>query len=554
MNKTVLSFSKSKASLLAILFILGAGVAFGQDAEIKKSKRLIEVDHATEAMAPIEAAIKQYPEEADLYYYLGYAQIKNNQLDAAAKSFDAGIAKDPKEAINYAGKGYLSMLQNRPADAKVNLDKALEISKSKKPYVLKAVAEAYLTNAKFAGDAVALLLKAKAIKDDAEVEILLGKAYLLQNQAGSAVSAYENAASIEPKNGKPHHEVGLIYSRTNPAASQAAFEKAVEVDPEFTHSYDELIDIYYQQKQVDKAIEAAEKFKRLSSDPERNKEKEALIYVMKGDYVKANQIFKEVIVKNPNVRPIIWRFYIKSLQASKISADSIESVNVSNTFLNTAKTEDILPRDYAELGKLYIIMKQYPDSLGIAQLEKAVQLDPKNVDAAQIQAETLFKSRNFKDAIVSYKRLLTIKSKPSATDQLNLARSYSGTEQYASADTIYTKLVELYPTNSAVAALAAGVKANLDPNSETWLAKPLYEKVIELATADPTKTSKKDLITSYKYMGSYYAIKEGNLKKGEEYFDKVLAIDPADKQALEVKKAIKEGQIQQLQQQKKSGR
>lgn len=543
----------NKRILLVCLSVLGATFAFGQDAEIKKSKRLIDVDHAAEAMAPIEAAIKQYPEETDLYYYLGYAQIKNNQLDAAAKSFDAGIAKDPKEPINYAGKGYLSMLQNRPAEAKPNLDKALELSKSKKPYVLKAVAEAYLTNAKFAGDAVTLLLKAKAIKNDAETEILLGEAYLKQNQAGSAVTAYENAAAMDPKNGKPLYRVGMIYSRPNPTESQKYLEKAVAADPEFTYAYDELIDIYYQQKLVDKAIEAAEKFQKLSSDPEKNKEKIALIYVMKGDYAKANTIFKEVIAKNPNVRPIIWRFYIKSLQATKVTVDSIESVNVANTFLNTAKPEDILPRDYAELGKIYIIMKQFPDSLGILQLDKAVQLDPKNVEAAQIRAETLFKGRNFKAAIDAYKFLLSIKPKPSATDQLNLARSYSGTEKYAEADTIYTKLIEQYPTNSAVVALGAGVKANLDPNSETWLAKPLYEKVIELATADPAKTTKSNLILAYKYMGSYYAVKEGNLKKGEEYFDKVLAIDPADKQAIEVKKAIKEGQIQQLQQ-KKSGK
>ena len=59
---------------------------------------------------------------------------------------------------------------------------------------------------------------------------------------------------------------------------------------------------------------------------------------------------------------------------------------------------------------------------------------------------------------------------------------------------------------------------------------------------------------AYKYMGSYYAIKEGNMKKGEEYFDKVLTLDPNDKQAKDVKQAIKDGQMQQLQQQKKSGR
>jgi len=362
----------NKRILLVCLSVLGANIAFGQGAEIKKSKRLIDVDHATEAMAPIEAAIKQYPEEADLYYYLGYAQVKNNQLEAAAKSFDAGIKLDPKEAINYAGKGHLSMLQNRPADAKVNLDKALEMTKSKKAPVLKAVAEAYLTNAKFAGDAVALLLKAKAIKNDAETEILLGDAYLLQNQAGSAVTAYENAASMEPKNGKPHHKRGLVFVRANPVESQAAFEKAVAVDPEFTHAYDELIDIYYQQKQVDKAIEAAEKFQKLTSDPEQNKEKLALIYVMKGDYVKANEIFNQIITKE-NVRPIIWRFHRQSLLATKTSADSLQSVRVAEEFLSKAKPEDILPKDYLELGKLYIIIKQLPDSLGIVQFDKALQ-------------------------------------------------------------------------------------------------------------------------------------------------------------------------------------
>jgi tetratricopeptide (TPR) repeat protein len=539
----------NKRILLVCLSVLGANIAFGQGAEIKKSKRLIDVDHATEAMAPIEAAIKQYPEEADLYYYLGYAQVKNNQLEAAAKSFDAGIKLDPKEAINYAGKGHLSMLQNRPADAKVNLDKALEMTKSKKAPVLKAVAEAYLTNAKFAGDAVALLLKAKAIKNDAETEILLGEAYLLQNQAGSSVTAYENAASMDPKNGKPFYKIGMIYARPNPAESQKYFEKAVAADPEFTYAYDELIDIYYQQKQVDKAIEAAEKFKRLSSDPEKNKEKEALIYVMKGDYVKANEIFKQVIEKNPNVRPIIWRFYVKSLQATKTSADSVESVRVFNEFLSKAKPEDILPGDYINLGKLYIAMNQ--DSLGVVNFGKAIKQDPNSVEAAQIKAEILFKGRKYKDAVTAYEELLKIKPKPSPNDQLNLARSYTYTEQYAEADTIYTKLVELYPTNSAVAALAAGVKFNLDPEYKTWLAKPLYEKVIELATADPTKTSKKDLISAYKYMSSYVGLKEDNLNKTKEYLEKILALDPTDKDALAGLKAIKENQAPP---QKKSGR
>lgn len=530
-------------TLLLFLFILGSGLAFGQDDEIKKSKRLIDIDRASEAMAPIESAIKQHPEEADLYYYLGYAQLKNNQLDAAAKSFDAGIKLNPKEGINYAGKGLLNMLQNHPADAKPNLDKALELSKSKKVPVLKAVAEAYLTSPKFAGDAVTVLLKAKGIKNDAEVETLLGDAYLLQNQGGSAVSAYENAASMEPKNGKPHYKVGLIYARTNPAESQRYLEKAVAADPEFTYAYDELADIYYQQKEADKAVAAAEKFRQLSSDPEKIKMRLAFIYVMKGEYAKANGLFKELVTKE-KVKPVLYRYYIKSLQATKSSADSIESTKVSEQFLVKAKPEDITPKDYLDLGKLYIAMNN--DSLGVINLEKAVQLDPKSSEAAQVQAETLFKNRKYREAAIAYEKLISIKSKPSPNDYLNLGRSYSRTEQYPQADTVYNQLVEKYPTNLPVVVEAARVKTNIDSTYKTGLAKPLYDKIVELSATSTDKNKNTYLLESYRYMASYYAINQDNITKAKEYVEKILSVDPNDKQAQAALKAIREGQAQQL--------
>lgn len=529
-----------RAGLLIVLYLICNAFAFAQHASIKKSKRLIAVDHGTEAMAPVEAAIRENPKAADLYYYLGYAQLKNNQLDAAAKSFDAGIAKNPKEAINYAGKGHLALLQNNAAEAKINLDKALKLSKSKKVPVLKAVAEAYLTQPQRAGEAVALLLKAKSIKDDAEVEILLGDAYLAQNQAGSAVSAYENAAAMDAKNGEPYYKIGMIYTRVNPAMSQQSFEKAVAVDPEFTYAYDELADIYYQQKEADKAVAAAEKFRQLSSDPEKIKMRLAFIYVMQGEYAKGNQLFEELVAKD-DVKPIVYRYYIKSLQATKDSTDSVRSATVSERFLTRAKPEDITPKDYIELGKLYIALGN--DSLGESQLTKAVQLDPKSPEAVQAQAEIYYKNKKYSEAADAYKRLVAVKEKPSPNEFLNMARAYSMTEQYQQADTVYTQLVEQYPTNIQVTVEAARVKANIDSTQEAGLAKPLYEKVLELANAAPEK-NKTFIIESYKYLGSYYAISEGNLAKGKEYFQKVLALNPADQQAKEVLEAIRQGAIQ----------
>ncbi len=525
---------------LIILCLVGSCVAvFGQEAEIKKSKRLIEVDHAAEAMAPVEAAISKYPKETQLYYYLGYAQLRNNQLDAAAKSFEAGITANPKEAITYAGRGHLNVLRNQMNEAKADFDKALQLSKSKKVSVLKAVAEAYLAQQDGA-KAIALLEKAKSIKDDAEVELLLGDAFMMQRQGGPAVSAYENAAMLDPKNGKPHYKIGLVYMVTNPQLSQQSFEKAVAVDPEFTYAYDELSDIYYQQREADKAVAAAEKFRQLSSDPEKIQMRLAFIYTMQGEYAKANGIFKDLVLKE-NVRPVVYRYYIKSLQAAKTSADSAASIAVSEQFLAKAKTEDLTPKDYIDLGKLYIAMKN--DSLGEMQLAKAVALDPKSPEAAQVQAETLYDNRKYAEAAEAYEHLVDVKSKPGPNEFLKMARAYMYSDQLHDADTVYSELVEQYPTNIQVAVESARVKANIDSTQEEGLAKQLYEKIVELGTAAPDK-NKTYIIEAYKYLGSYYAITEGDINKGKQYFEKVLTLNPADPQAKEVLKAIREGAVQ----------
>jgi tetratricopeptide (TPR) repeat protein len=526
-----------KPLLLLSLFVLGAEYAVGQDEEINKSRRFIDVDHVADAIAPMQEAIKKYPEEADLYYYLGYAQIKNKQYAEAAKSFDAGIKLNPKEAINYAGKGHLSMLEKRPQDAKINLDKALDMTKSKKVPVLKAVTEAYLTDAKFAGDAVALMLKARSINSrDAEVELLLGDAYLLQNQAGSAVSAYENAALYEPTNGMPYFKIGKIFSRSNPPVSLKNFEKAVEVDPGFTLAYEELGIIYYRQKQADKAVTAYEKYVQLSGNAEENRAKLAFIYFMKKDYVKANEIFNDA-VKKPDVTTTTWRYYIKSLTES---GDTLGAKTTSEQFLQKGKVEEIEAADYIVYSKILLSLKQ--DSLAVLSLTKASQLDPKITEAAELRGDTNFKNGKYAEAAKDYQAVVDNKEKPGPNDQLSLGRAYFRAEQYVESDTVYEYLLQLYPTNMPVNFEAARVKANIDSTSEKGLAKPLYEKVIELALPAAEK-NKGYLFESYKYLGAYYLIVQLDIPKAKGYWEKVLAIDPKDNQALEALKAIKDGSI-----------
>jgi len=76
-----------------------------------------------------------------------------------------------------------------------------------------------------------------------------------------------------------------------------------------------------------------------------------------------------------------------------------------------------------------------------------------------------------------------------------------------------------------------------------WLAKPTYEKVIELGEQD-RENNKKELTESYQYMVSYYFTKQ-DIPKGKEALKKILEINPDDKDAKETLKSLDQPTPQQ---------
>ena len=79
-------------------------------------------------------------------------------------------------------------------------------------------------------------------------------------------------------------------------------------------------------------------------------------------------------------------------------------------------------------------------------------------------------------------------------------------------------------------------KASLDPETEQGLAKPYYEKLIEVALPNGDK-NKNELVEAYQYLGYYYYLKNDATNATANY-QKVLALDPNDVKANEFMKAI----------------
>ncbi|MEJ1240421.1 tetratricopeptide repeat protein [Chryseolinea sp. T2] len=508
--------------------------AVAQGTEIAEAKHLVEIDQSKKALDVLTKAASTYPTSPAVFYNLGLLQLKMNKRQEALQAFDKGIAADPKDALNIAGKGHLSMLEANAAKAKLDFDKALSMTKSKNVEVMQAVARGYMVDPKRATETVTLLTTAKG-KDDHNPEtfILLGDAYLQLNDGGKAVSAYETAAALDQKNALAHYKVGRVYLRSrNYDAAQESFSKAISIDPNYALAYKEQGELYYQMSKGTDAVKAYEKFISLTESPEKYQSKLAFYYLMAKDFKKANDIFKQLVSKD-STNATILKYYGVSQYESK---DSVGARSTFEQYLAKQKPEAIEAADYNYYGKVLLKLKQ--DSLAMQAFEKSVTMEDKQPNIHETMAQTYFANKKYAESVASYRKLFQYR-KPSSQDLFNLGRAQYYAEDYVKADSTFAALGVLQPNMTVVDMWAARSKASQDSTSENGLAKPYYEKLVQKVSTAASK-SKNDnamLTEAYLYLG-YYSYLKGQNSAAKDFYQKVLAIDPKNEKATVAIKAL----------------
>ena len=206
-------------------------------------------------------------------------------------------------------------------------------------------------------------------------------------------------------------------------------------------------------------------------------------------------------------------------------------------FLDKADTSIITSKDHEYMA--YFLLKAGNDSLAIESYKKALQYSGVRAELYTDAGSLMFKNAYYQDALNTYQAKLAI-HKGSSADYYTYGRSALALENYALADSIFGKVTEMQPTWPNGYLMRANANAHLDPGSTEGKAHPYYEKFIELAEADTVNAGKLKpwLLEAYKYMGYYYYLNK-DIPKSKMYWNKVLALDPNDKQAKDVLKQLK---------------
>ena len=470
------------------------------------------------------------------------------------------------KTIKYLVMGVLLAGFSATANAQeVELQAALDGIKSKAPNVADLTKTAYKKNKKDA-DALMKIARAYYEQKDTAGAILFcnyaneaGKpkyqyapAYLLLgdieasygNDGGKAAGYYNQAINFDPTNPEGYKKWAMVYRKISPsqAAKKLQDMKAMcpneDVDAITAHIYMLAGD----EKQAYENYAKAD-INKLDKGYLNEFVRASYFTGHFEDALKAAEAGLKIEPRNPtfNRLAMFSNYELKKYDAAKAYI---------HKYFNETDSAKFSEYDHFYTALIYQALEDLENMY--IHYDKALELvnDSSMIKRHAILksvADSYLKDQQFDNAIKYYNEFLACKPDLNSDDMEGLAKIYS---KYADADEArktelvgkaidaYKAMADKFPIQSIYAAYQCATMNNkLDKTGEKGLAKPDYQKVVELLAnkADRDNSENTMLKYSYHYLMSNAFIYGKNKALAKEYADKILAIDPEYAPALQIK-------------------
>jgi lipoprotein NlpI len=517
-----MSFKPWKQPLLAALAMM-AGTTAANAQNVQKAQRAIELGRYNEARALLRGS--DTPENT---FELGRLYQMRDMPDSAAFYFNKASGTSPFGQVA-AGRALLA--KGQVAAAESQFDAATKATKNKDAKVLTMIAQAYgEADSKDMGKAQTYIAAAQAVnkKDEPALMVAQADVYLHSDKGGGdAMNSLDRATTANPSYAQAYYKKGVLSVRSrNFNAARESLNKAVDLDPSYAPAYRELADMYYLAGQYDLALKSIQQYIGLAEkSPTTDAQYAAFLYKSK-KYPEALVEVNKVLAVEPNnltmnrLRPYLLYE----------TGDFAAAATAMDTYMKVAPADKIIPEDYSYQGR--ILARAGRADEGIKVIEKAIQgsTDPEKTKELQRDLATAYSTK--KDYANASRIYAQLAKNGDLTDQFRLATVYSAGKQFSRADSVYNIINTAKPTYAPAYLSRAKANAGLDPEAKQGLAKPSYDKYIELSKAegaDPAKF-REGLVEAYGYLGVY------NFQKGDKAaalanFQQVLALDPSNQGA-----------------------
>ena len=485
-------------------------------------------------------------------YYLGETYRLSNKKDSAAYYFEMGAAGENPNSLCMVGKAGFLMSSN-PGGAEDLIKKAkAEKAYKKKPSLYVAIAKVYAGVKQF-DKAFEMLNIAKDMdKKFTSIYMTEGDILIQQGKSGDAAAKYETAVLYDANCKPAYLKVAQIYyAAKNYELALQYIDKIFAIDQNFAPALKLYGDICYEQGKYNSAVYAFSNYLKSPEAVLNDQIRYAYALFFNKEYEKSSEQINQLISHYPTNQVLKRILAYNLFETGKFT----EGLTQMQDFFKSIEPSNIIASDYKYYARL--LSKNNQDSLSIVNYQKAIETGEKPEDFYKEIASLYERMKKYGDAAIYLGKYIKTAETVSnsdvmywgrdcyfaagAIDSVAMANDPLKIEVrknlYLKADSIFGELAVKTPDNYLGYFWRARVNAILDPNTETGLAKPYYEKVIEILE-QPNKNNKKELLEAYQYLGYYYYLKE-DFVNSKIYWNKILVIDPNNAMAQQAIEGMK---------------
>lgn len=553
---------KTKLTLTALVLSVFANAQTLNDIIVKTENERYEA-----AASDFAALIAKDAGKGENYFYYGENFFKNEDINNANAQYQKGSEVNATHPLNYVGLGKVLWYNGKDADAKAMFFKAATLGANKNSEVMRKTAEAYIyAPNKNLDEAIKLLNEAiKLDPKNSTNYILLGDAQLEKNptDGSTPIKSYQKASELNPKSTLGILREGKLYQRgRNYQLALDFYKKAIGLDATFAPAYREIAEVYMLAGQSKNAIDNWKKYLELNNSNDARYRYMTALFNNKQytDAINEGESLKKGGYSNYTIERLLGWAYGEMGNKNDTTAYS-KGLRSLNQFFDLTKDKagfKYLPGDYKYKGML--LSKTGKDSLGVLEIEKAIALDPNaNCELWADVARIWNKAKNYNKSIGAWEKRATCTKAMGGQDYFELGRSsyFAGNSKmkeaatikdakaktakeaeanpfYVKADSCFSKLIQLSPTFPAGYFWRGRSSSQLDPTSSAGLAKPYYEKALEISKPEEKAgTYKANVIEALEYLGYYHMVLNKNKPNTEsdKYFNELKTIEPGNEKA-----------------------
>ena len=479
-------------------------------------------------------------DKAEAYFYLGQIALKKGNTAEAKEMFDKGLAANANYPYNLVGQGQITLKNG--GNAKDLFEAARKLSK-KDPKLEVAIARAYhsVNPTTYAKEIEKCIKNAQKWKmSDPESFLFEGDTFAEKEDYGTAAGKYELAFTNDPNNVEAHVKWANTYYYVNRDMCLQHLEDLNTQRPNSALVQRQLAEKYYE---CNMGSKAAEKYGEYIKNPNHFAQDEVRyvqLLFFGEKYQESYDLASSLISKlQPGDSKIFFMQRMKLYNAVMLKQWE-NAVADGDKFFELA-----VPANSSHEVKDYV---DYADALkelgqtdkAIAAYEKAVELNPNNLDLLRDLSGSYSDAKQYAKAAQYYEKVVN-NEKANSNDFYMASRRFYNQAVSATDPAEKTMAVEKahkyidianerVPDNVTIYNQLARVLKMEEGEKKTGKAVSTYKKLIELLDAKEDNSEyDNEYRTAYQYLANY-AMDCKDTATAKEYYKKWLQHDQGNDQ------------------------